>query len=1147
MLKLSRQKRIELFNQLIHIDSKVGEVVPLKLNKAQRYFQENKTNRNIILKARQIGISSSILADMFLDCITVPHTSCAVVSHETHATQRLLDRVQFYYDSMDNPKPIIGAESRSEKTFPEFHSTFYVGTAGCLHPDSTVLLAGGYKKAIKNITQGDRIYRGKGRSSQEVNHVITHEYSGKMIEISVVGNPSEYLSVTPDHRFQIHKRWIPASQIVSPSNSRGDRVCYFIKPIRNTIRSIGGVETNYELGWVFGLYMAEGWFGGAYTSFGLNLNETEYRNKLEQFAIKNNFTFRWRQHSGVGTNGMEVSIGSKPFMDTIQEVFGKDKEVPDWFWNCGVNFLNGIIDGYVAGDGSEQANSTKVTSVRPHLLYQLRDMLLSTRGIYSGIYKLNRNWEGKCFGGNQKIQWELDFPLFDGIKTHQYRKSSRSKQFYKYISIPIYYKEVDYQGVLYDLDCGGSFSTPSCLVHNSRAFGRGDTIRKALLSEASFYEDGETIWNGLEDAVPITGELTAECFDDQTEVLTDRGWLLFKDVLLTDRVFTKNSNNEAYWSTISHKIERPATELIHVTGKGIDFAVTPNHNLWAKKSGTVQPFMVYQAHELFGYSEWEFDTSLDWVGAEQDSFFFGDKVIPMDLWLEYLGFFCSEGWVTDYSVSIYQDGIYTPRFKEVTQQVASYFGRTMVNNTDGCTFTVGGKSFAEYFGNFTKPKRVPKFVLGLSKRQLSIFLKAYLMGDGEKKRFRCCTIDKPLRDAIQEIGLKLGYRTNYVTNKAKGMHKESYCISFYKSSNPSVRQSRNQINYESYSGKVYCLSLPTDHFLMVRRNGKAIWLQNCSPNGEDNCFYERWVKAREGKSPYKPFFFPWWWSNDYSIPKGSSLALPEDQGDLSFTKEEVDLMQTNSLTEAQIRWRRWKIAEKGGLFFQEYPEDEVSCFITIGDPVFDSSILNMLSQQSYTGQKHEGGWIYWVSPEPKQRYVIGADSAAGSPTGSYSTAVVLDDQLRVCATFQARLDPHQFALLLKRLGVWYNTAEIAIERNFTGYAVLEQLRDYPNVFYQRDMTTGKVTTQKGWWTNDQTRELLMTVTREKLSQLKLWDVNLIRQLRSYRYLKLKTKFREESQTFDDLAIALMIAVVVKKLEGGSRGFQGYAKIGGWWT
>ena len=319
----------------------------------------------------------------------------------------------------------------------------------------------------------------------------------------------------------------------------------------------------------------------------------------------------------------------------------------------------------------------------------------------------------------------------------------------------------------------------------------------------------------------------------------------------------------------------------------------------------------------------------------------------------------------------------------------------------------------------------------------------------------------------------------------------------------------------------------------------------CTPNGEDNVFYEKWTRAKEGKSPYKPFFFPWWWSDDYTIPRGCSFVLPADMGELSYIGEEVELIERHNLTEGQIRWRRWKIGEKGGLFWQEFPEDEVSCFITIGDPVFDSYVLNQLAQNAYDGEHHEQGWTFWRKPEEGVRYIIGADTSAGAPGGSFSAAVVLNDRWEVCATFQARLVPHLFAGILKQMGVWYNTAEIAVERNFTGYAVLEQLRDYPNVYHQRDYTTGKVTTQKGWWTNDQTRELFMTVTKEKIAQIKMWDVNLVRQLRSYRYLKLKSKYREEAQTFDDLAIAFMIACVVKKVEGGARGYQGAVKGWSW--
>jgi len=798
--------RADLIEHLLYIDDKAGDVVSYRPNRMQAHFLRNKSNRNIVLKHRQGGLSSIVLADMFTDCITKPHSTCAVVSHETHATQRLLDRVQFYYDTMLPPKPELGAGSRSEKSFPQLHSSIYVGTAG------------------------------------------------------------------------------------------------------------------------------------------------------------------------------------------------------------------------------------------------------------------------------------------------------------------------------------------------SRAFGRGDTIRKVLLSELAHYEDGETILNGVEDAVPLQGEITIECYDDMTEILTNRGWLRFQDVELTDKVLSKNRETDiAYWSDIMEKIERPATELVRVTGKGIDLAVTPNHNLWARKSGTIQPFGVYQARELFDYSEWEFEAGMEWLGEDIPVFLVAGKPIPAEIWLEYLGFFVSEGWVEKYAVSIYQEGIYQERFKEVAGLVAAYLGKKLGVYANGCQFTIPGKAFADYMSPYTKPKRLPRAVLNLPKNRLSLLLKAYMMGDGEKKRNRCITKDCSLRDDIQEIGLKLGFRTNYTVKSASGKHKEAYNISFYKAKRASVRHSRNQITRVPYRGMVYCLTIPEDHFLMVRRNGKAIWSCNCTPNGEDNVFYDRWIRAKEGKSPYTTFFFPWWWTDEYRIPENSPIALPSDRGDFDYTDEEQAIVDQHHITKDQVRWRRWKIAEKGGLFWQEYPEDEISCFITVGDPVFDTSIINRLSAGCRDPERFETTvdskpvmWDYWAKPDAKEQYVIGADTAAGSPTGSFSAAVVLDSKWRVVATFLARCQPNEFATVLKEMGKTYNWAEICVERNFTGYAVLGQMTSYPRLYHQRDFTSGKVTHQVGWWTNDQTKHVLYTEMKNVLPYIQIWDANLIRQLRGYRYIRLKPT----AQSFDDLAISLMLAIVTKKVTGASGGYQG---------
>jgi hypothetical protein len=110
------------------IRNKRGELVPFILNKAQQYYQEKRTRRNLILKARQKGLSKFIDADQLVDCIHKP-TNAVVISHEREATQRLFGAVRGFTETM-KVRPVISIDSKSEIRFPKKGSSYFIGTAG---------------------------------------------------------------------------------------------------------------------------------------------------------------------------------------------------------------------------------------------------------------------------------------------------------------------------------------------------------------------------------------------------------------------------------------------------------------------------------------------------------------------------------------------------------------------------------------------------------------------------------------------------------------------------------------------------------------------------------------------------------------------------------------------------------------------------------------------------------------------------------------------------------------------------------------------------------------------------------------------------------------------------------------------------------
>lgn len=134
-MQTTTQKQIDkmpdnrgLIEKMLKIRDKRGSQVPFILNPAQSYYWEKKTRRNLILKARQKGLSKAIDADQLIDCIK-KSTNAVVISHEQEATKRLFAAVKYYIDNLE-VKPILSTDNKREIKFPKRGSNYFIGTAG---------------------------------------------------------------------------------------------------------------------------------------------------------------------------------------------------------------------------------------------------------------------------------------------------------------------------------------------------------------------------------------------------------------------------------------------------------------------------------------------------------------------------------------------------------------------------------------------------------------------------------------------------------------------------------------------------------------------------------------------------------------------------------------------------------------------------------------------------------------------------------------------------------------------------------------------------------------------------------------------------------------------------------------------------------
>lgn len=99
-------------NNLYYIVDKTGCKKIFKLNWAQEYLYNNMWYLNIILKARQLGMSTFVCL-LFLDrCLFNSNVSAGILAHTLEDGQQMFRRVKFAYDSLpDDLKKLITSDS----------------------------------------------------------------------------------------------------------------------------------------------------------------------------------------------------------------------------------------------------------------------------------------------------------------------------------------------------------------------------------------------------------------------------------------------------------------------------------------------------------------------------------------------------------------------------------------------------------------------------------------------------------------------------------------------------------------------------------------------------------------------------------------------------------------------------------------------------------------------------------------------------------------------------------------------------------------------------------------------------------------------------------------------------------------------------
>lgn len=340
------------------------------------------------------------------------------------------------------------------------------------------------------------------------------------------------------------------------------------------------------------------------------------------------------------------------------------------------------------------------------------------------------------------------------------------------------------------------------------------------------------------------------CYSDDSEVLTNRGWKLFKDVLDDDLILSLNPNtrNIEWVEFIDRQCFSYYGEMIHFYNRSLDCLVTPEHNMvyLNKNDGKIKNC---QAKE-YTKGKGRFYRGCEYESGDVEFYQIDDLIIQFDLFCEFMGYWLSDGsTMSNSGVVISQQEGETARDK-IVDCIKRMGFEPHLEKQKVVFYNTTIRNYLKIFGRCIN-KFIPYVIKNASKRQIRIFLDAFVLCDGYKRPCRSFignhgnefksdkdeiiyfTTSERMAGDLSELILKSGHRPSFSINKAGVSHKANGPIIKSNYDCYSIREcysvTSSVFNKEiqHYDGLVYDLTLERNHIMYIRRNGKCFWGSNC--------------------------------------------------------------------------------------------------------------------------------------------------------------------------------------------------------------------------------------------------------------------------------------------------------------------------------
>jgi hypothetical protein len=366
--------------------------------------------------------------------------------------------------------------------------------------------------------------------------------------------------------------------------------------------------------------------------------------------------------------------------------------------------------------------------------------------------------------------------------------------------------------VLFNVVRGTSTRIVNMSYHHG--YGGGGPVTKDVIQasrKAVYLPDADIVVSG-------------HCFDEETEILTENGWIRYEDITKDTRVATMNLETRAmeYQKVNSIHIYDDYKELIHVQHKGVDIMTTDEHGMvylnTAKKIAkcTMAKFVNKSHVSVFNSCKYFNQYTVD----------IDDKYLKLAAWV------VSDGTYDGNHIRFhFRKQRKIDRVSQLLKEAGleHNVGIRGANNSVKIGLTVEASNLLKNKMQLDGKNFSNKYYF-LNSRQCELVLNEYRYADGHSVETHDSYVLYGTNDenlsVLQSMCIKVGRKsTLYYELDKRGVNRLNV------STKSTTIMSKVKHKVVPYSGKVWCVNVDNGT-LVVRRNGCVVITQNT---------HDRWV------------------------------------------------------------------------------------------------------------------------------------------------------------------------------------------------------------------------------------------------------------------------------------------------------------------